>query len=306
MARKIKEAYMLPEFELLLPQTLSEALAMLAEKGPEITPLAGGTNVIVELRQNRPRHRVLMDVSRLAELRGMRREDGHVVLGGGTTIAELLTDPLIAAYGAPLRQAAAVLGSPLVRNRATVAGNLVDASPAADTAPPLLALGAEVELASRAATRRVPLDAFFVGPNETVRRPDELLVAIHWPVPPPHSAAAFHKLGLRQALACAVVNAAVMVERDVGAGASPASTPALCRQARIALGAVAPKPIRPHTAEDLLRGQRLTPNVIAEAARLAAKATHPIDDVRGSAAYRRRVTEVLVRRLLDQVARSKE
>ncbi len=288
---------MLPEFELLLPRTLAEALAMLAERGPEITPLAGGTNVIVELRQNRPRHRVLMDVSRLAELRGMRREDGHIVLGGGTTIAELLTDPLIATYGAPLRQAAAVLGSPLVRNRATVAGNLVDASPAADTAPPLLALGAEVELASRAATRRVPLDEFFVGPNETVRRPDELLAAIRWPVPPPHSAAAFHKLGLRQALACAVVNAAVMIERD-GNGH--------CRQARIALGAVAPKPVRPHAAEDLLRGQVLTGELIAEAARLAAEATHPIDDVRGSAAYRRRVAGVLVRRLLEGVVGSKE
>jgi CO/xanthine dehydrogenase FAD-binding subunit len=283
---------MLPEFELLMPQTLPEALEMLADGAPGIVPIAGGTNVIVNLREGQYQGGTLMDVSRLSELRGVRRENGHIVLGGGTTIAELLTDPLIAEHGAPLRQAAAVLGSPLVRNRATVAGNLADASPAADTAPPLLVLNAEVKLASREGTRRVPLREFFIGPNETVRRPDELLVAVRWPAPPPHSAAAFHKLGLRNALACSVVTVAVLVEGDENGR---------CQQARVALGAVAPTPIRAYAAEDALRGQSLTPEVIAEAAHLSAEATSPIDDVRGTAAYRRRMAEVLARRLLAGV-----
>lgn len=287
---------MLPEFNLLMPETLSEALEMLAKGAPDIVPLAGGTNVIVNLRESRPKHKVLMDVSRLSELRGIRQENGHVVLGGGTTIAELLTDPLIAAHGAPLRQAAAVLGSPLVRNRATVAGNLVDASPAADTAPPLLVLDAEVELVSQGTRRWVPLEEFIVGANQTLLQPQELLVTIRWPVPPPRSEGAFHKRGLRKALACSVVTAAVMVQCDHDGR---------CQQARIALGAVAPRPIRPHEAEDVLCGQALTDEVIVEAARLSAAATSPIDDVRGSADYRRRVVPVLVRRLLEQVAGGK-
>ncbi len=284
---------MLPEFDLLMPQTLSEALEMLGTT-PGIAPIAGGTNVIVELREGRHRNGTLMDVSRLTELRGVRRENGHVVLGGGATIAALLADPLIAAHGAPLRQAAATLGSPLVRNRATVAGNLVDASPAADTAPPLLALGAEVELASQAGTRRVPLHEFFLGPNQTVRRPDELLVAVRWPVPPAGSAGAFRKLGLRNALACSIITVAVAVERgETGR----------CENVRIALGSVAPTPIRAVAAEDALRGQPLTVASIAEAARLAAEATRPIDDIRGTAAYRKRMAAVLVRRLLEGVQR---
>ena len=289
---------MLPEFALLMPQTLEEALEMLAEGAPDVAPLAGGTNLVVDMRSGRYRPSVVVNIGGLEELRGVRRENGHLVVGGGVTIAELLDDPLIAQHAPVLREAAAVLANPLVRNRATVGGNLADASPAADSAPPLLVLGAEVELVSRQGTRRVPLADFFVHVRKTVRRPQELLAAIRWPVPTDRSASAFRKLALRKADAISVLNAAVNVERD-GAGR--------CRQARIALGAVAPTPIRAHEAEEALRGQQLTPATIAEAARLAAEATQPIDDIRGSAAYRKRVVEVLVRRLLDEVVvRSRE
>lgn len=285
---------MLPTFDLLRPQTLAEALALLAEHAPDVMPLAGGTNVIVELRDGHVCPKLLMDVSKLRELRGIRRENGHIVIGGGTTIAELLTHPLIAEHGAPLRQAAARLGNPLVRNRATVAGNLVNASPAADTAPPLIALGAEVELTRQAGTRRMPLDEFMIGVNRTLIQPDELVTAIRWPVPPVHSAAGFYKIGLRKADACSVINAAAMVTWDENGR---------CRQARIALGAAAPHPIRAREAEAALIGQPLTADVMAEAARLAAQATRPIDDIRGTAAYRRRMAEVMVRRLLEQMKR---
>ena len=296
---------MLPEFDLLKPQTLSEALALLAEQAPEVMPLAGGTNVMVELREGHPCPRRLMDVSKLRELRGIRRDNGRVVpndgrvvpndivIGGGTTIAELLAHPLIAEHGLPLKQAAARLGNPLVRNRATVAGNLVNASPAADTAPPLIALGAEVELTSKTGTRRVPLDEFMVGVNKTLIQPDELLTALRWPAPSARSAAGFYKIGLRKADACSVINAAVMVVWDENGH---------CQQARIAIGAAAPRPVRAREAEAALVGQPLKADVIAEAARLAAQATRPIDDIRGTAAYRRRMAEVIVRRLLTQMA----
>jgi carbon-monoxide dehydrogenase medium subunit len=286
---------MLPEFDLLRPRTLAEALALLAEQAPDVMLLAGGTNVIVELRDGRPCPKHLMDVTRLRELRGIRRDDGHVVIGGGTTIAELLTHPLIVEHGLPLQQAAAKLGNPLVRNRATVAGNLVNASPAADTAPPLIALGAEVELASQASSRRVPLDEFIVGVNKTCIRPDELVLAIRWPVPPARGAAGFYKIGLRKADACSVINAAVMVVWDESGR---------CQQARIAIGAAAPRPVRARKAEAALQGQPLTDDVIAEAAHLAAQATQPIDDIRGTAAYRRRMAEVIVRRLLISIAQA--
>ena len=295
---------MLPEFDLLTPQTLPKAIEMLAEGTPDVVPLAGGTNLIVDLRGGRYRPPpsppceggsalVLVNVAGLDELRGIRQEAGRLVVGGGVTIAELLDDPLIAQYAPVLREAAAVFANPLVRNRATVGGNLVDGSPAANMSPPLLVLDAEVELASKAGVRRVPLDNFLVGVRQTLRRPDELLTAIRWPIPPPRSASAFYKIGLRKSDAIAVVSAAVMVACDERGH---------CEQARIALGSVAPRVIRARAAEETLRGQPLTGKVIAEAARLSAEVACPIDDIRGSAAYRQRVTEVLVRRLLDEVA----
>ena len=135
----------------------------------------------------------------------------------------------------------------------------------------------------------MPLDEFLLGPGQTTRQPDELLTAVRWPLPPPRSKAAFYKIGLRKADAIAVVSVGVMVSRDEDGR---------CERARIALGSVAPRVIRARAAEDALRGQVLTEELIARAAHLCAQATHPIDDLRGSAEYRRRATEAVVRRLL--------
>jgi CO/xanthine dehydrogenase FAD-binding subunit len=280
---------MLPEFALLHPKTLSEALTMLDDA--DTMPIAGGTNVIVDLRAGKHRPRALVDVARLPGLRGVQRQNGHLVIGGGTTISVLLHDPLIAQHAAALREAAAVFANPLIRNRATVAGNLADASPAADTAPPLLALDAEVELSGKTGARRVPLADFLVGVRKTVRRPDELLTAVRFPVPARGSVSHFHKLGLRKADAISVLSAAVAITRGPDGR---------CTSARIALGALAPRPLRAAAAEELLIGETLTPSAVAEAARLAGEATRPIDDIRGSAAYRRKVTEIIVQRLLNK------
>jgi len=286
---------MLPEFNLLMPQTLPEALEMLAEGAPEVVPLAGGTNLIVDMRSGRHRPSVLMSIAGLGELRSIRREDGHLTVGGGVTIAQVLEDPLIAQYAPVLREAAVVFANPLVRNQATIGGNLVDGSPAANMPLPLLVLDAEVELASKAGTRRIPLDDFLVGVRQTLRQPEELLTAVRWPVPPPRSAGAFYKVGLRKSDAIAVVSVAVMVA---------CGEDGRCGRARIALGSVAPRVIHARAAEGVLSGQPLTDEVIAEAAHLSAEATRCIGDIRGSAGYRRRVVEVLVRRLLTEVARN--
>ena len=223
---------MLPEFNLLMPQTLPEALEMLAEAAPDVMPLAGGTNLIPDMRGGYHSPSVVVNIAGLEELRGVRQEDGHVVAGGGTTIAELLDDPLIAQHAPILKEAAAAFGNPLIRNRATVGGNLVDAAPCADTAPPLLALNAEVELVSKEGSRRVPLEEFIVGPRKTLRQPDELLVAVRWPVPPPHSGGAFRKLGLRKVACMAKVDVAVMVEGSTQPRPFWISTPSRKRRAR--------------------------------------------------------------------------
>ncbi len=281
---------MLPEFELAQPGALSEALGWLAEDGA--MPIAGGTNVIADLRAEKHHPRLLVDVSRLAELRCIQQVGDDIVVGGGTTITDLLHDPLIRRTAPALVEAAQVFANPLIRNRATVGGNLADASPAADMAPPLLALGANVDLLSQAGHRRVPLADFFTGVRQTVRRPDELIHAVSWPARN-GAGSVFAKVGLRKADAISVLSVAVAAEVDASGR---------CVSAAIALGAVAPRPVRALAAEAALVGQPLTPETITAAARLTSEAVRPISDIRGSAEYRREVTEVVVRRLLARVA----
>jgi CO/xanthine dehydrogenase FAD-binding subunit len=281
------------EINMCRPRGLSEALGWMGELSPQAKPLAGGTNIVVELRDGHHSGKTLVDLTHVHELRGIEQQNGHIVIGGGTTITELLAHPLIAEYASPLRESAAVFANPLVRNRATVAGNLADGSPAADTAPPLLALGAELELVSQNGARRVKLEDFLVGVRKTLLRPDELVRSIRWARPSRRSAGAFYKLGLRKADAISVLSVAVMLEYDQ-AGA--------CSLVRIALGAVAPRPMLAHEAEQLLTGRVPTPELIHEAALLAAEAARPISDIRGSAAYRTRALAVTVRRLLERSA----
>jgi CO/xanthine dehydrogenase FAD-binding subunit len=230
---------------------------------------------------------VVVNIAGLDELRGIRRENGHLVVGGLVTITELLDDPLMAQHAPIMQQAAAAFGNALIRNRATVAGNLVNAAPCADTAPALLVLDAEVELTSKEGVRYVPLEEFLVDAFTTLRQPQELMTAVRWPVTPPHSAGAFRKMGLRKVSCMAKVDVAVMVESDGDRR---------CQAARIAMGAVAPRHFRVHAAEEMLRDQPLTSDNIAEAARLAAEAAQP----RAGSEYKRKVVDALTRRLLTK------
>jgi len=284
----------LPAFDLLVPRTLSEALEVLHES-PEAVPLAGGTNLLVDLRGRRRTAGCLLDIGRLEELRGVSVDAGWIVVGAGTTIAEFTRRGVIVEHGAPLSAAARVFAAPPVRNRATIGGNLVDASPAADCAPPLLALDAHVELRSIRGKRLLPIDQFFVGVRRTARKPDEILTAVRWPIPAGRSA--YRKVGRRKADAVSVASVAVRAALDESG---------VCRTVRIALGAVAPIPVRAREAEGALVGHRLSPDAIAAAAGFASETAQPIDDIRGSAAYRRRVVGVIVRRLLEEVSREED
>lgn len=283
---------MLPQFDLLMPETLPEALEMLSERAPDARPLAGGTNLIPDMRGGAYRPGALVNIEGLSALQGVRQEDGTIVIGSGVTIASLLANKAIAEKTTVLNEAARVFANPLVRQRATVGGNLGHASPAADTAPPLLALGAEVELATSDGRRWVPLEDFFVHVCDTVCAPAELITRLRWPLPPAGSVGHFRKLALRKSTAISVVSAAAQITFD-GEGR--------CDNVRIALGAVAPTPVRAYEAENMLRGERLEAKLIAEVQHVACGAASCIDDVRSTAKYRERVTGVLVGRLLSEL-----
>ncbi|HEX6817364.1 MAG TPA: FAD binding domain-containing protein [Ktedonobacterales bacterium] len=272
----------------LQPTSLNEALDLLAQHVGRARVIAGGTDVIVELSRGVKPTETLIDISRIDALRGIREEDGELRLGALTTHNDVLASPLCRDYGLPLVQACAEVGAPQIRTRATVAGNLLTASPANDTIPPLLALGASVVLTSRAGERVVPLAAFFPSFRRTALRPDELLREIRVPKMAVGTRGLFIKLGLRRAQAISVVDLAIIVELETDASA------ASVRSARIALGSLAPTVIFAHTAQDFLTGKQLDTATCAEAGRLAVADAAPIDDLRGSASYRRQTLAALV------------
>lgn len=276
-------------FELDIAADLAEAVAMLADAdGPGVAPLAGGTNLIVDIRAKRYRPRRLVGLDRVEALRGIADDGGRVRIGGRTTVTELLESPLVAATAPSLVQSARAFAGQMVRNTATVAGNIACGSPAADLVPPLLALDAELTLVSRSSSRTVALADFYQGYKKDVRRPDELIAAISWEKPAAGSHSRYYKLARRKGDAITVTGVAVSIVLDRG----------VCTRARIALGAVAPVVLRARSAEATLVGHGLTKERIGEAAAQAASASSPIDDVRASAAYRRHAVEVLTRRLV--------
>jgi CO/xanthine dehydrogenase FAD-binding subunit len=278
------------EFDLLMPKNLADALDTLSANDAAIQPLAGGTDMVVDVRARRARPDVLVSLNDVAELRGIARDNGTIRIGAATNVADLLTHPILLEHAEIARHAAYVFANPMVRNLATVGGNIGSASPAGDMLPPLLALDAQIELVSKNGTRSMSLEDFFVGPRKTARRADELILALRWNAKSTHSGEAFYKLGLRQADAISLISVAVWLQRD---GET-------VRDVHIALGAVAPRPMRAKRAEEILRGHSFTDSAVDEAARVASKECSPIDDLRGSAAYRRRMVRVYVARMLRQ------
>jgi CO/xanthine dehydrogenase FAD-binding subunit len=278
--------------EYAAPATLEEA-ARLAADGAA-TLLAGGTDLMLRAAGSGYGRR-LVNLRRIRELDGIEIGESRVRLGALVTVTEILETDTLRAAVPLLAETADRFASPQIRNAATLGGNIANASPAADLVVPLLALDAEVTLAAwrdeAMTTRRLPLAEVFTGPGTTVIGADEILTAVAFDRPTAGQVGGFLKSGPRPALEIAVVSAALAgVLRD---GA--------LHQVRIALGSVAPTPIRAHAAEAVLEGQPLTPDTIDAAAQAAAGEAAPIDDIRGSAWYRRHLVRVYLERLLADV-----
>ncbi len=273
--------------------TLGEALEALAEYQDVARIVAGGTDLLLELERGVRRGvRVLIDITRVPGLDQIQQRGETVTLGPLVNHNHVVASRLLIERALPLAQACWEVGAPQIRNRATIAGNVITASPANDTITPLMALGAEITLASVEGERCIPLKDFYTGFRRTVMRPDEMLVGISFPLLAPHERGMFIKLGLRQAQAISVVNTAVVL-----AFAGDTVT-----QAAITLGSVAPTIIRVAEAEQALIGQTLTPETIVQVARIAATVPQPIDDVRAPAVYRSDMVKVLVARALRAIA----
>ena len=278
-------------FELDIPTDLDGALAALAKGGGEtVLPIAGGTNLIVDIRAKRERPDRMVGLGEVDELLGMEFGPERISIGGRTTVSDLLRSPEIAREAPSLIEAARLFGGLMVRNTGTVAGNIASGSPAADLVPPLLVLDAELTLASASATRTLALDDYYLGYKQDARRPDELITRISWPRLPENSANTFYKLARRKGDAITVTGVAVALSVADGT----------CTRARIALASVAPVVLRAKQAEAVLESRALTPTLIAEAAEAAAETCTPIDDIRASAGYRRHTVEALTRRLVTQ------
>lgn len=273
-------------FNYLAPTRLDEALSLLT---PQAVPLAGGTDLFLRMERRQTQPGTVVDLKRIPGMDGVEAVDGGVRIGALALMETLTASPLISDSYDALAQSARVVGSVQTRNRATIGGNLANASPAADTATPLLALGASVEAADANGTREMPVDQLFLGPGRTALRQGELLTAILIPAMPARAASAFQRC-VRTAMDIAVVNCAAFVRLDEDG---------LIGEARIALGAVGPTPLRAASAESRLAGRRPSPDLAAEAAEAAADDAQPIDDVRAGADYRTEMVRVLTRRAIE-------
>jgi len=274
------------QFDYLRPKDVNEALGKLREV--EVWPLAGGTNLLVDIRAGTIRPQVVLDIGFLQELRGLAYEKGLIEIGPCLTMTELANSPLIKSKAPLLGQAALSVGGPQIRNRATLGGNIVSASPAADTVVALVSLGATVLLQSTKGVRKVLLEDLFVGPGQAKIEKDELLTRIFFKAPSSNERGFFYKLGRRNALSVAVVNLGILAKTD--------ETTRKWESVRIVLGSVAPTVMRAKKAEALLSNRLVDENLVREAAKTAASECSPISDIRSSADYRRSMVEGLLER----------
>jgi len=271
------------------PTDLGEAVKLLAQYGKQATILAGGTDLVPKINYYELKPEVLLYVGNLG-LSYIKQVDGTLVIGAGTSLAQILASELVAQSAPALVHAAKQHSSVAVRSAATLGGNIANGSPAADTVVPLIAMDAKLRLVSAKGERVVAIQDFFVGPGETVLKADELLTEIQ--IPAVKGKAVFQKLGKRKAQACSIVIVGVRLEMDGK----------VCKAARIALGSMAPTPLRCVKAEEMLVGKAVDAALVAQCAAAAVGASSPIDDVRATAWYRQKAGTALVAQALAQAA----
>lgn len=277
-------------FELFAARNADHAVALLAEHGPSVKVLAGGTDLLVDLKSAVDAPRTLVDISRAQDLKEIALTSQGLSLGALVTHAALMRSPLVRELAPALAAAAHTVGAVQTRELGTLGGNLVSGVPSMDSGPTLLALDALVTVASRAGRRQLPLADFFAGPRKTVLGDGELLVEIVVPKASLRKPADFQKMGLRKGQALALVNVAAATWVD--------AAPDTFSAPRIALGAVAPTIVRAREAESYLEGREISAQAMTEAGRIAAAEARPISDFRAPAQYRRDLVAVLTRRAL--------
>jgi carbon-monoxide dehydrogenase medium subunit len=282
-------------FDMYQPATLQEASRLLRENGPGGRFLAGGTDLVIAMKEKGLVPKYIVDLKRVPGLSGIRENrDGSISLGALTTMYEIETAPLIKKKYPFLAQSAAEVGSIQIRNRATVGGNMANATPSADVAPALIALDATAKIANADAERSIPLEEFFTGPGQTVMTADEILTEVTIPKTDRDLVGEYIKFSPREMMDLAYVGVAVLYnlrEHDK-----------TCDGVRIVLGAVAPTPMRAKRAEAALEGQRLTEALAQAVAQIAAEEAKPISDVRSSADYRRAMIGAMTKRALLNAA----
>jgi len=282
----------LPRFEYLAPKTMGEALSLLARYKGRARVIAGGTDLLPKLKR-----REIKAPPYIIDLKGIRNLDyvkygkrSGLSLGALATIHAVESSPIVQEKFSILFQAVESMASPQIRNRGTIAGNICNGVPSADTAPALLTLEAKLKLMSKRGERIVKMEDFFIGPNKTVLVGGEILREIQVPDLPPDSRGRYLKLTPRSSMDLAIVGVAVVILPEDG----------ICKEIRIGLGAVAPTPMRAKKAEDVLKGQRLSEEIIEKAAQTAAEESRPIDDHRAPAKYRREMVKILSSRAINQ------
>ncbi len=284
----------LPKFEYFTPKTIEEACSLLAKYKGEARILAGGSDLLVKMKNRRMIPSYLISIQNVPDLDYIRYdEEEGLRIGALTTLEAIKTSATIRRRFGILGQAAGVMASVEIRNQGTIGGNVCNAAPSAETAPALIALAAKAKIAGPEGERTVALEDFFTGPGETVLQTGEILTEIQIPNPPPRSGGVYLKYSIRK-MDIAAVGVGVVLTLDGGE---------TCADIKIVLGAVAPTPIRARKAEEVIRGQEPNEELMARAAQTASEESRPIDDIRSRAENRRKMVGTLTRQAIEQAAK---
>lgn len=284
-------------FEYLEPTTVEEAVSLLAKYNGKAKVMAGGTDLVVQMRRKLLRPKYIISLGLIPDLDYIHYDKKEGVrIGALTTIRAIETSPILKQEYPVISQSAGQLASMAVRNRATIAGNLCNASPSADMAPALIGLSASAKIVGPVGTKTVLLEDLFTGPGITVLKTGDVLTEIGVPTPLPHMGCTYLKHGLRGSMDLAIVGVAAVITLQ-----RPGD---ICQDSKVVLGAVAPTPMRARGTEDLIRGKTINDDLISKASQLAAEEARPISDVRSSAEYRRDMVTVFTEKALREAVQS--